>query len=442
MRLQGWKVVGMVVGYLVLASLPLVVAYLGPLPEPRPFWTEVGVALGFVGMGILVLQFVLTGRFRNVAASVGLDSMLQFHRQLGLAALLFVLAHPAVLFVTDPGYLAYLDPRANLPRALALSAVTGALLLLVVTTLWRQPMRIPYETWRAIHGALAFFILFIGIVHGLQVGHYLEPLWKQAVWVAAGAGGIALLVNTRLVRPLRLKNRPYRVAEVRQERADATTLVVESEGHDGLSFEPGQFIWLTLGPTPFTIQQHPFSLSSSAERPHRPEITIKALGDFTSRVREVPVGTRAWLEGPFGAFTPRPAPEPGEGTAFIVGGVGITPVLSMLRTYRDRGDERPLVLIYGNPTWEGILFREELDELARALPLTVSHVIERPPEGWEGESGLVTPEILDRRLPKDPDKLWDYFVCGPPPMMDAVEEHLAAQGIPLRQIHSERFNIV
>ena len=171
MRFSLWQAAGMVLGYLLLAAAPMLVAYLGPLPEPRPFWVEFGVGLGFVGMGILGLQFLLTGRFRNVASSVGLDTMLQFHRQVGLIAFGFILAHPAILFATDPTYLAYLDPRVNLPRALALSGVLAVLVLLLVTTLWREQLRMSYEWWRTGHGVLALFVILIGLAHGLQVGH-------------------------------------------------------------------------------------------------------------------------------------------------------------------------------------------------------------------------------------------------------------------------------
>ncbi|MEX2467779.1 MAG: ferric reductase-like transmembrane domain-containing protein [Gemmatimonadota bacterium] len=77
--------------------------------------------------------------------AVGLDSMLQFHRQMGLVAAVFILAHPTLLFVTDPTYLEYLDPRVLLVRAIALAAAIGALLLLVAASMWRLTFRLSYE---------------------------------------------------------------------------------------------------------------------------------------------------------------------------------------------------------------------------------------------------------------------------------------------------------
>jgi NAD(P)H-flavin reductase len=70
----------------------------------------------------------------------------------------------------------------------------------------------------------------------------------------------------------------------------------------------------------------------------------------------------------------------------------------------------------------------------------VIHVLERPPEGWTGETGLVTPELLGRHLP--PEGKHAFYVCGPPRMMDAAELALARLGVPLGDIHSERFDLV
>ena len=427
------------VSFLVLALAPMLLAYLGPV-APRTFWIEAGVGLGFVGLGIMLLQFVLTGRYQRVATTFGLDSMLQFHRQMGLVAVGFILAHPILLFLSDPVYLEYLDPRVELPRALALGGVTGALLLLLATSLWRLSFRLSYEWWRALHGLLAIFVVFVGTVHVLQVGYYVSGIGKQVVFVALGTGAAALVVNTRVIRPWRMRRRPWRVEEVQEERGDASTLVLVPEGHAGMTFLPGQFAWITLGETPFTLQQHPYSFSSSAqEAPNRVAFTIKEEGDFSSEARTVQPGTPAFLEGPYGYFVPET--DPGMGCVMIAGGVGVTPFRSMLRTFADRGDPRELHLIFANVSPDQVIFFEELEELRGRLHLTVVHVLEEPPEGWEGETGLLDPELLERHLPESPLE-FEYFICGPEPMMNIAESVLRDLGIPQKRILSERFNMV
>ena len=425
--------------YLALAMLPALVAYLGPVP-PRTFWVEVGVGLGFVALGVLAMQFFLTGRFQSIVPSFGLDSMLQIHRQLGLVALVLVLAHPVVLFAAVSSYFEFLDPRVELPRALALWAVIGALLLLVATSLWRLVFRLEYEWWRLVHGALAAFVVFVGVTHTLQVGHYVSEPWIQGFFVLVLGGALGLLLNARLIRPWRMRRRPWRLTAVREERGDAWTLALEPQGHAGMRFRAGQFAWLTLNDTPFTLQQHPYSFSSSSDdAPDRVEFTVKVEGDFSASVRDAKPGRLAFLEGPFGHFLP--SPDPRVGCVMIVGGVGVTPCMSMLRTFADREDGRNLNMIYANVALADVIFFEELQRVQERLHFRVTHVLEEPPEGWEGEEGLITRDLLERHLPTDWDA-YEYFICGPEAMMNIAETSLLELGIRQRQILSERFNMV
>ena len=206
-----------------------------------------------------------------------------------------------------------------------------------------------------------------------------------------------------------------------------------------MRFLPGQFVWLKLGASPFNGQEHPFSFSSSAEHPERLEFGIKELGDFTTTIGETPVGTLAFLDGPHGSMSIDRYPA--AGYVFIAGGVGVTPIVSMLRTMADRGDARPCLLIYADDSWERMPFREQIAELEGRMELDIVYVVEHPEEGWGGETGFVDAAMLERCLPRERIRR-DYFVCGPNPMIDAVEDLLLARGVAAGAIHSERFTLV
>jgi predicted ferric reductase len=188
------------------------------------------------------------------------------------------------------------------------------------------------------------------------------------------------------------------------------------------------------------MREHPFSMSSSAERPERLEFSIKALGDFTNRIKDVQPGTKAYLDGPYGVFTSDRYFDT-SGFVWIAGGIGITPFMSMLTTLVDRQDERPLLLIYANKTWEGTAFREELEALQDRLNLTVVHVLREPPEDWPGETGYVDRDLLERYIPVHRGSR-QYFICAAPVMMDQVEAALHDLGVPFTNIHMEHFNLV
>ncbi len=422
--------------YVVLALFPLGLGIMGNLPASRGFALELGVALGFIGLGLLGLQFLYSGRIRQIAPSFGMDNLIQYHREMGIIAFLFILAHPIIIISADVDFLSYFDPDENLPRAVALIFVIPATVLLIASSLWRLRFGLSYEKWRLVHGVLSLGVLFVGAAHSIQVAHYLESLWKQLI-----LGGVFvyfgyLVVHTRLVRPWLNLRKPYRVADVIAERGDSWTLELEPEGHEGKKFECGQFMWLSLGPTPFSMQQHPFSISSACTR-RSLSVTAKALGDFTSTWKDIEPGTKAFLEGPFGSFTP----VPGKNLFMVAGGIGITPVMSMIRTMHQRKDPRKVVLIYGNPDWEGVTFREELEEISRQIDLKVLHVLENPPEGWKGETGFVDIKMLDKYLPSEPES-FAYYICGPKPMQDAAELSLRDLGIDWKLVYSERFQII
>ena len=117
--------------------------------------------------------------------------------------------------------------------------------------------------------------------------------FKRTLWICMTIFWITLLLYVRLFKPLFMLRRPYRVTEVRAERGDTTTLVMDPDGHAGFRFKPGQFGWLNVWGSPFRITGHPFSFSSSAEAANgRVEMTIRNLGDFTNAVDGGPTDFR------------------------------------------------------------------------------------------------------------------------------------------------------
>lgn len=155
-----WRVGLQCAAYVLVAILPLGIAYSVAVGEGRGFWIEFGVGLGMVVFALLGMQFITTARFGWVAPHVGSDAVIYFHRQAGILVLVIFFGHPLVLFFADPEYLAYLDPRVNFLRAVFLIAATIALLLVVILPLFGLRYGLSYEWWRLTHGLLLATILF------------------------------------------------------------------------------------------------------------------------------------------------------------------------------------------------------------------------------------------------------------------------------------------
>lgn len=432
--------VAWVVIYLFLAAFPLLALLIGPMPKGGGYAWDFAMALGFGGLAIMGLQFVLTARFRRATAPFGTDIIYYFHRWAAIGGVALLGVHYLVLRVS---FASTLEPANPLSAPWHMTAGRVSLVLfmvVIVTSLWRKKLGTNYDRWRVWHGMMAVIAVVMAIMHIQGVGHYTHAAWKSTVWIAYSGVWLMVLGYIRVVKPLRLLSHPYRVTDVRQETATAWTVTVAAEKPPRLSFRPGQFAWLTLGSSPFRAKEHPFSFSGSAEDPESLRFTIKELGDFTRTIKDVKPGLVAYVDGPHGVFTTDFHPR-ATGFVMVAGGVGVAPMMSMLRTLADRGDRRPVYLIYGNARLEGALFQDELEMLKGRLPLTLAHVVEQPTPEWQGEVGYVTENVLRRILPP---VLAGHvcFLCGPKVMTDSVQASLRKRGVPLRRIHFELFEMV
>ncbi|HSM11436.1 MAG TPA: ferric reductase-like transmembrane domain-containing protein [Lysobacter sp.] len=425
--------------YLALIMVPLGVLLLGERPRGNGFWWDFALLLGYAGLAMMGVQFALTARFKRATAPFGIDLIYYFHRFLATAGLGLLLLHIGLLAWKHPDALGSLDPRLA-PRHMTFGRLAIlAFSAIIVSSLWRKQLHIEYDHWRRLHVLLALSGVVLAVLHVQGAGAYLQSPWKRALWSGLALSWLLLAVWVRLVRPALLLRRPWRVSSVQRERGRSWTLTLTPERGGVFAYHPGQFAWLTLRASPFALREHPFSLASSPTREGSVQFTIKELGDFTRTIGDIRPGERAYIDGPYGSFGIDRHPE-ATGFVFIAGGVGIAPMISMLRAMADRGDRRPLWLFYGNRDWERVLFREELDELAGTLALTVVHVLGEPPVDWDAECGVVDRGVLQRHLPPDRAGM-HYLVCGPGPMIESIARSLDELGVPAGQRHSEIFDI-
>jgi predicted ferric reductase len=424
--------------FILVILAPVLILFLGPNPAGREFWRELSAALGFAGFSLIGIQFIPTARLPFLAKLFPMDTLYSFHHRISIAGFALALAHPLLLFIGNPYTLRLLNITTAPWRARAAVIAMVLFIFLIISSVWRKDLRIRYESWRAIHDLFAIGAAALVLYHIFVVNYFMAFPLQRAYWIFSAFIWLLAMLYIRIIRPILMMKKPYKVISVQAERGSAWTLAVEPDGHAGLSFMAGQFAWLVAGTTPFSFRDNPFSFSSSAEKKTRIEFTIKELGDFTSKISDLKPGERVYLDGSYGTFDIDQHNAPGY--VMIAGGIGSVPVMSILRTMVDRKDERPIFFFYGNPDWESVTYREELEELQKQMNLRVIFVLSRPPEDWQGESGYITGSIMSRHLPSDhPD--WHYFICGPIPMIIAVEKDLAEMGVPLNKIHTENYEM-
>ncbi len=427
--------------YVSIGLAPVLLALLDAEPFRNP-WRELSAAIALAGFAWLLFEFVLSGRFRQISGRVGIDVTMRLHQRAALVVLALLVVHPFLYVVPR----LYPDPA----RAMRLlesmftaghyrSGVIAWLLLLALVAAARYRDRLPcrYEIWRISHGLGATLIAGCGVHHALSAGRYSGHPALTAYWSLLSGVALLTLLFVYAVKPILQHARPYRVVSNRQVAARTWEVQIEAEHAQQTPFLAGQFAWLNLGHHPFSLTEHPFSISTAPADLPRVGFTIKQSGDFTNRIGNIPGGTRAWLDGPHGHFVL--ANRQSDRLAFIAGGVGLAPIMSMLRQLRADRWMAPLCLVYGNRAENQILYREELEAMSDMLDLRLSLVLSEPPPGWAGLRGELSSVVLDRCLERSDRARWTYFVCGPPPMMDSVERSLKEFGVPANRIVAERF---
>ena len=108
--------------------------------------------------------------------------------------------------------------------------------------------------------------------------------------------------------------------------------------------------------------------------------TIKELGDFTSTIKELSPGDTVYVDGPYGNFSMDE--HHCEDIVYIAGGIGSAPVMSMLRTFADRGCKKRFTFFYGNPTWDSVIYREELAEIEEKINLNLGACVGTSTRGF------------------------------------------------------------
>lgn len=418
--------------YAVLAGSPLLLAALTAEDSGDPLLSELGAGVALAGFAILTLQVALSARLPFVDRPFGLDVVTRFHRRMAVVALLLFVSHP-LLLAAGRHSLRLFGMSVGWPVTLGKVALV-VLALGVGFALAAAALRIRYEVWRFTHKGI-IVVVVLGFIHSTRIGGELESPLMLAWWWVLLAGAVGLFLYRNVFVP-RWGRRRFRVVAVRQETHNTYTVALEPQDGRPLRHRPGQFMFLKLVRPGRTSEEHPFTISSSPTGEWPLTATIKESGDYTNTIGQTRVGDTALVEGPFGRFSYEH--HEAESLVFIAGGVGITPLMSMLRGLRDLRDGRRVVLVYANRSERDIIFREEL----AAMPANVKvvHVLSEAGTEWHGLRGLVTREAIEASA-GDLLERAHVFICGPPQMMKMVVASLREMGVPRRRIHFERFSL-
>ncbi len=287
-----------------------------------------------------------------------------------------------------------------------------------------------HETWYGIH-LYAYLAIALGFLHQLFVGtDFVEDQVAAAYWILLYVVTVALILAFRVGQPVRLSIRHrLRVDRIVPEGPGVYSIYLTGRDLDRLAMRSGQyFVWRFLTREGWW-RGHPFSISSAPNGTWI-RITIKELGDWSTELARIPIGTRVFIEGPYGILTG--ARRTRDKVLLVAGGIGITPLRALLEGLPAKPGD--ITLLYRVRDARQIVFRDELETLARVRGARVHYLV-----GGRRAAGAdpLDAAALERLVPDIREH--DVYICGPVQMMDRAEVAMRRLSVPAGQIHQERF---
>jgi predicted ferric reductase len=426
----------LVLGAVLLAHLVIVEVQFLSTGTGKNTLLTVAKFVGLHAATVMMLQLVLIARLPWLDRRLGMDRLTRWHRWIGYTLLWTVLTHATLVVL---GY-ARLDAAPVFRTFLALAGVVASLLGMLAATIIvvvavvsarYARRRMSYEAWHAVHVAV-YVAIGLALVHQLLEGTTFaaSPLAAGHWWTMWTLVLGALLVG-RVLLPLRRNARHrFRVSAVVPESDSVVSVYVSGRDLDRLPARAGQFFIWRFPDHHGWWQANPFSLSAAPDG-RSLRLTAKAVGSTSAGLRTLPVGSRVFAEGPYGAFTA--LHQRTAALLLIAGGVGVTPIRALLEE-----STGPAVVLYRVHSAADAVLLPELHALADRRGAQL-HVL-------TGRTGTGNPPVA----PFEPANLSalvpdiahrDVYVCGPPAMTAAVLRSVRALDVPRAQVHAERFSL-
>lgn len=400
---------------------------------PVIFWStygffdpySIGQLFGLLNIALLSLMPLLSSRFHPLEKGVGQDRLLRWHSNIAKTAFVLILLHPALIIGR------YLLERLSIFEIAEFYNSIGywlgyvmliSLIITIVTSIYTRKIRLNYEVWKIIH-YLNYVILIGMFIHSFFLGTHTqegEPLyyWWLGLMIIVAFG----MFNRLVMIPL--KRKKYEVVKIENETEEVISVYMKPL-EERINFSPGQFAYARFYSLNISSEEHHFTLSGSPNDKYL-RYSIKSVGDYTKDISKIKVGDKVGIDGPYGAFSNEGMSGP---FLFIAGGIGVTPLMSMILAMRDQPEKEKVILMYSAGSFNEMAFKKELEKLSK--------------EDW------FEVQFFDRRLEEEdlkkalttikaPPKV---FLVGPEPMMDSIEKMLVSLKIPSSNIFTEKFRL-
>jgi predicted ferric reductase len=402
----------------------------------------IGRLVGLIAVVGVLTQFILIGREVWIEQLFGLDKLARVHHILGQITYIFIILHPILIIqsysmLTGKSFIQQdIAILTNFEDTLQAAAGVFLFTIVVATSIYIVRKKLKYETWYYVHLINYLAVLLIW-GHQLKVGEdFLVQPNFTLYWYLLYAFVFGNFIFSRFIRPAKsfFKHRFY-VQKLLSEPADTTSIYITGKNIEDFKYQAGQFVIVIFLAKGYYWQKHPFSISKAYDGKNI-RLSIKASGDFTKTVSNIPVNTPVWIDGPLGIFTSKIIKS--DKILFIAGGIGITPIRAMLEELGPKAKD--MILIYGNKTKQDIVFFEELSQLSQKYNFPIYHILSNITVAEPGfEQGFVDKDKIVSHVKDLTER--EIFICGPPIMLTKLVPTLKDLGVQSKNIHYEKFSL-
>lgn len=396
-----------------------------------------------IGTDLLLIHTLLVARVPWLDKYYGHDKTTLAHKKLGKPILYIILAHSLASLIQ----FAMASGKSIVDELLYLifevpdmwSAALGLLLMIIVviTSINAARKRLSYEAWYIIH-LLGYAAILAAIPHQFTTGSDIAGKPLQTFFWASLYLFVALnIIWYRVLAPLVMNlSLNLRISAVVRESSDTVSIQLSGTNLHRLGGKAGQFYMVRIMNRKNWFKPHPFSMSAAPNN-RFVRFTIGARGDFTNALESLPIGTRVFLEGPYGVFTEERRTQ--QKVTLIAAGVGAPPIRALAESMAAKSGD--ITVIYRVRKYEDAALLGELEQLCRERGFAL-HVL----SGSRGNANSWLPAQLNDR--PDQTRLIemapfvsesDVYICGPAAWTKSVEKTLKRVGTPAHQIHTEEF---
>jgi predicted ferric reductase len=396
-----------------------------------------GKMVGLTAALLLFLQLPLAGRLKWLDRIFSLPRLYGIHRCFAYAVATLVILHPVLVFLPDKMLMIPFEVR-YWPEWVG-AGLLMTILLQCGLARWRIKIFKAYYKWVWVHRIMGATAMVLLATHILFVSETFERHGLPRNLVIISAAMILALWLWLRLRAVLMRHHDYTVERIAPAGENAYSIDLRSKSGKALDYLPGQFAFLSLASQAMSREPHPFTICSSPSRSDTLQFTIRGSGDWTRRIKDLQMGDKATLHGPFGHFSHLFVPRHRE-IIMLAGGIGITPMLSMLQYMADTGDPRRTTLIWSNRTSKHLFHRQALDAMAGELTdfnWIPTFTREKVKNGYFGR---LNRQALESLL-QSHSRSAVVFICGPPQMIRQLRKDLKCMGFQKGAVHFETFGL-